>query len=112
MAKPTYEWFIEPLNAFTNESLSMEIPSENATRELVDNKGKRHNVWLCSSEFPWRFWNSRGPDTKFNVFRRKVTSQSKGKIEKVNFIFRRPYLQRKNPKIQKVQKQLKEISQS
>ena len=122
MAKPTYEWFIEPLDDFTNDSIRKEIrekfdyscgeeiSAENATRELFDNKNKPHNVWQCSYEQVKYFWDSRDCGLNFRVFNRPITSQSKGKIKDVTFIFRHPHLQKRNPKTQKIRQQLKSIS--
>ena len=110
MAKPTYEWFIEPLDDFTNDAIRKEISAENATRELFDNKNKPHNVWQCSYEQVKYFWDSRDCGLNFRVFNRPITSQSKGKIKDVTFIFRHPHLQKRNPKTQKIRQQLKSIS--
>jgi len=95
MAKPTYEWFIEPLDDFTNDSIRREVPAENTYRELLDNNGKPRKVWQCSYEQVRYFWASRDCGLNFRIFNRPVTSQSKGRIKDVTFIFQHPRLQKK-----------------
>src|SRR3989339_893750 len=98
MAKLTHEWFLEPLDDFTNDSIRKEIAAEDAYRGLVDNKGKPRKVWQCSYEQVKYFWDSRDCGLNFRIFRSKVTSQSKGRIEDVTFIFKHPRLQKMQKK--------------
>jgi|GEM_PF-3254884 len=114
MSDENLEWAVEPSNDHTNYCFSGELPAENAMREVKDNKGKPHNIWLCPSRKKVQeFWDSRiSQDLNFRVYNRLIHAggRSRGPIKDVTFLFERKILQKKNPEIQKVREQLKSIT--
>ena len=55
----TYSWFLEPLNAYTNQVFSRELPEENFFRGLRDRDGTSHNLWRSPGALVTRFRRSR-----------------------------------------------------
>ena len=70
-----YEWFIEPLNDFTNEVIARvmadvgESDFSNLSLALHDNEGKVHNVWSVDYSLVNQLQKSQQP-LKFAVFNR------------------------------------------
>jgi hypothetical protein len=81
MKKREYKWFIEPLDAKTNQVLAEELPESNAGRHIICADGKPHNLWGCSSGFLSSFIRNKRPlDLKFKAYARA----GEGKIRECN----------------------------
>lgn len=67
--KNEWRWFIEPLNAHTNEVIAAMFPQrgENAMR-LRDALGHEHNVWECTHEEAYKLRMSVTKGLRFLVF--------------------------------------------
>ena len=59
MSDSTTYWFLEPLDAHTNEVLSRVLDEDNAWRHVVASDGGRHDVWLCDFAVAQASWRSR-----------------------------------------------------
>lgn len=76
-----YSWFIEPLDSFTNEVISRELPEENCSRETLCADGKKRNLWRCGYALISQLKRSKKySNLKFRVFVR----QGGGKIRQFN----------------------------
>jgi len=54
-----YTWYVEPLDGFTNEYISRELPAEDALRDQECADGEKHNIWLCKFKFITRLKHSQ-----------------------------------------------------
>ena len=74
MNNKNYQWFIEPLDGYTNEAISRalaEIAMHGSISSEIDEKGKPHEVYLVEHIIIERFENSkRYFGFKFNSFNR------------------------------------------
>lgn len=71
-----YQWFVEPLDSLTNETISRELTEENCLRGALCADGKKRNLWSCDYSLISKLRRSRKIGLKFNVFVR----QGGGKI--------------------------------
>jgi hypothetical protein len=97
MAERQYRWFMEPLDEHTNKTIGKELSEENALRDVRDNEGRKHNVWLFGDDLGRlrAFVNSKKTMClNFNVYVQK----GGGKIRCVNFLFGRRKRQGKTKK--------------
>ena len=86
MKNKEYTWYVEPLDANTNEAVSREISDENFQRDLLDEDGVLRKVWEC----PWPFVaslqrNKVQMNLQFFVFVR----EGHGKMRSAAFLQRR-----------------------
>lgn len=56
--KRTYFWFIEPIDAQTNDVISNQLGEENFCRKLCAD-GINRNLWMCDHNFAQSLWDSR-----------------------------------------------------
>ena len=76
MRKRECTWFLEPLDAHTNQAIAREVGEENAQIGLKATDGKEHDVWQCPYSVVGRCLKSRKTaKLKFKVFNR-TTSHS------------------------------------
>jgi hypothetical protein len=103
MSKQRYEWFLEPLDAESNEIISREVSEENLCREISCNDGKRRTLWRCSFNIIKFFWESRGSGIDIKIYNRTINSgTSRGKAKDVTFLLRHQFLTKS--KIKKTKK--------
>lgn len=94
-----YFWYVEPSDSHTNEVFSRELPHRDCSREVVDAKGKRHNLWECPPETVAQFVNSREDQhLMFRIFNRPVYKKGLGKLRNCGFLFFRKRKQKKPAK--------------
>ncbi len=87
-----HNWFVEPLDAYTNEVISKEITEENFQKEMICSDGKKRNLWQCSGLFVSLLKrNEQQNNLKFKIF----VQQGKGKIREANFLKRKRTKQKK-----------------
>lgn len=81
-----YAWYIEALDAHTNNLVSEELPSENFYNGALCADRKSHKLWRCGFDLVYRLQvNKKQCNLKFNIWRRI----GGGKIEKHNFLLRK-----------------------
>ena len=73
----TCEWFIEPLDAETNNSVARELPEENSFAKIMCADGRMRNLWQCSFGQLKFFGNSRSAGLDFRVFKRYANGRIK-----------------------------------
>jgi hypothetical protein len=96
MAKQPYEWFVEPLDANSNESIARELSEEDFYREILCNDGIKRNLWKCSYSFVKFLWESKNGVINIKVFNRTINSgTSRGKIKDVTFLLHHQFLKKK-----------------
>ena len=84
-----YEWFVEPMNAKTNESIARELPEENLRREVSCNDGVTRTLWECSFSLVKFLWKSRSCGIDIKVYNRLINSGTgRGKAKDVTFLLR------------------------
>ena len=84
MKKPAYAWYIQPLDAHTNEVLANELPDRDFHAAMECEDGEERALWECSHEFAYAFCRSRKElDLKLHIFNR----EGKGKVRKCDFLF-------------------------
>lgn len=86
----TYTWYIEPLNDFTNEYLSRELPAENALRDKLCSDGKQRNLWQCSDYRFVTYVKKSNVPLKYKVF----VKEGNGKIRECNLPAKRDRLKK------------------
>lgn len=92
MTRTICDWFIEPLDAQTNEVISRELPVENADRITFTREGRTHTLWQCPFNLVSRLDKSRGSlKLRFQVYNRFGLN---GRIRKCPFL---PKRGRRNP---------------
>lgn len=62
-----YTWYVEPIGGLTNETISNELPPEDALREKTCADNETHDLWRCNHEFITKLKNSQ-QRLKFNVW--------------------------------------------
>jgi len=83
--KIVYTWYIEPLDANTNQTASEELAKENFCRAIRCEDGKKHNLWRCDFDFALAIHKSKKSlNLNFHIFNR----QGNGKIRQCpSFVF-------------------------
>jgi len=83
--KRDYTWYIEPLDGFTNEMISCEIPSQNFNREVLCQDEQPHNLWECSYSIALAFIKSKLQfGLNFKIWSKEGLH---GKIRRCEFLF-------------------------
>lgn len=81
MAKKKYTWYIEPLNAKTNEVISdyqknVSMDGAATIEPALCGDGKTHNLWECSYKAISMFFKSKQTfQLEFNVFNKQGAGQ-------------------------------------
>ena len=84
----SYEWFMEPLDDFTNKAivsvLADQCQSDESRRSVLmpDNEGEPHNVWQVNYDTIAKFQRSTGSGYRFRAF---VREGGRGPIRRWNF---------------------------
>ena len=77
-----YTWYVQPLNAHTNLSVSMHLPEENFNQE----KQGIPNLWECTEEQARAFWKSRDDSgLDLNIYNQEGARE----VRKCNFLFQK-----------------------
>jgi len=85
MRKRRYSWYVEPINAYTNMSISMQLPEENFGQFACED-GEYHNLWKCSYKEVKSFWESKKDiGLELNIY----NQEGNGSIRLCNFLFSR-----------------------
>jgi hypothetical protein len=80
----TYTWFVEPLDAYTNEVLARELPEENFCRDMLCEDERGRDLWECKSSFVSFLRRSqKNLHVRFKVY---VREGQHGKIRLANFL--------------------------
>lgn len=86
MKERKFFWFIEPLDSYTNEVISRELPEENFMREIKISDGSFKNLWTCSSSLLSNFNRSKvANNLKFRIY----SKEGEGKIRECTFLFKK-----------------------
>tara|TARA_Y100000310_G_scaffold340583_1_gene436926 strand:+ start:1725 stop:2048 length:324 start_codon:yes stop_codon:yes gene_type:complete len=88
--KPTYTWYLAPLDAHTNEVIAREADQRGIQlipmRDILCSDGKTHNLWQCNYSFARFLFLSKDNLGIRCVF---YSQQGRGKIDTVpNFVFK------------------------
>jgi hypothetical protein len=80
----TYTWFIEPLDAYTNEVLARELSEENFYRNLLCEDERERDLWECKSSFiSFLRRSQKNLHVRFRVY---VREGQYGKIRLADFL--------------------------
>lgn len=85
------QWFLEPLNSFTNEVISRELLKNGALEEntiIKDSKGNEHSAYGVKYTYVTKLKNSMGnlSNIKFRVFYKRGKN---GQINEWQFVARK-----------------------
>jgi len=78
--KKAYEWYLEPLDSFTNDVIARRLITRNGDSEddralrMIDTESKVHSVWAVDHPFVAQIQKSKrsfSQPLRFNVFNRR-----------------------------------------
>lgn len=87
-----YQWFVEPLNPHTNQTLGQWLAPERFCSDMEDGDGKKHQLWLVET-YNFISYISECADMKFNIFNRIGRY---GKLRSVNLLLNKKAKQYKS----------------